>query len=211
MAQSHGSKSVATEKGPETRQRTGLLEKMHSTIQTLSWESHKQSTETMKELDLTLPQGVVLLTLFSLGNRAKMSELIELIQISGGTLTGIVDRLITAGLVARERDEVDRRVVYVSLTEAGVLKVQAVQRANRTKLDLALAGFSNQELEQFIALLKKFVAAANGSPEAPAEYPDLLKSYEMTLAENLPSSSPGRMSEKDLPGKPLASKEKRYD
>ena len=148
---------------------------MHVTIQTLSWESHRQSSDTMKQLDLTLPQGVVLLTLFGLGNRAKMSELVELIQISGGTLTGIVDRLITAGLVARERDEADRRVVYVYLTEAGTHKVQAVQQANRAKIDLAVAGFSNQELEQFITLLKKFVTAASGLPENAPEYPELLK------------------------------------
>ena len=115
---------MTTDKKLENDQRNQLLEIIHNTLQNLAWENHKRSTELLKELDLTLPQGVVLGTLSGLGSRAKMSELIELIQISGGTLTGIVDRLITAGLVARERDEADRRVVYVSLTEAGTMKIQ---------------------------------------------------------------------------------------
>jgi hypothetical protein len=118
--------------------------------------------------------------------------------------------------VARERDEADRRVVYVSLTEAGAVKVQAVQQAHRVQLDQATAGFSNQELEQFITLLKKFVAATNVSPEAFSEYPELLKSYDLALAESLLPTGPGQpkvgsMHEKDLPGKPLVSKEKSYD
>lgn len=207
---------MATDKKLESSRRNRLLEIMYITVQTLSWESHKQSTVIMKELELTLPQGLVLLTLHGLGGRAKMSELIELIQISGGTLTGIVDRLITAGLVARERDETDRRVVYVSLSEAGAGKVQAVQQAHRVQLDRATTGFSNQDLEQFVTLLKKFVAAADASLDVLSEYPELLKSFDLALAESLLPTGPvqpkvGSMHEKDLPGKPLVSKEKSYD
>ncbi len=175
---------MGTNNLPDHRQRARLLETMYTTIQTLSWESHKQSTGIMKELDLTLPQGLALLTLESLGSRAKMSELIELIQISGGTLTGIVDRLIAAGLVARQRDEEDRRVVYVSLTEAGAKKVQAVQQAHKLQLDLATAGFSNRELEQFNGLLKKFVEAASVPPGSLNNYPEYARLYDLTLAEN---------------------------
>jgi len=207
---------VTTDKKLENDQRNQLLEIIHNTLQNLAWENHKRSTELLKELDLTLPQGVVLGTLSGLGSRAKMSELIELIQISGGTLTGIVDRLITAGLVARERDEADRRVVYVSLTEAGTMKIQAVQQANRGQLNLWMTGFSNQELELFNTLLKKFVSAANSPPEDLPEYPELLKSYDLTGAESLRPTGPGQpevgnMNEKDLPDKPLVSKEKSYD
>jgi DNA-binding MarR family transcriptional regulator len=199
---------LATNNLPEHHQRARLLEIMYITIQTLSWESHKQSTDIMKELDLTLPQGLALLTLHGLGNRAKMSELIELIQISGGTLTGIVDRLITAGLVARERDETDRRVVYVSLTEAGAKKVQAVQHTHRVQLDRATAGFSNHELAQFNDLLTKFVAATPVPPEAFQNYPEFTRSYDLTLAESSSQPAPGlpglkNPGDKDLSGKPL--------
>src|ERR1700712_4789515 len=98
-----------------TSQRNQLLETLYTTFQVLSWESQKQASDVMESFGLTLPQGVVLWTLDSYGGRAKMSDLIKVIQISGGTLTGIVDRLIAAELVSRERVEVDRRVVYVFL------------------------------------------------------------------------------------------------
>lgn len=199
---------MATNNLPDHNRRTRLLETMFTTIQSLSWESHKQSTGIMKELDLTLPQGLVLLTLYSLGSRAKMSELIELLQISGGTLTGIVDRLISAGLVARERDEIDRRVVYVSLTESGAKKVQAVLNTHKVQLDRATAGFTNHELEQFNCLLKKFVAAASVPPGALPNYPEYARLYDLTLAENPAQDGPGQPkiiepSVKDLSGKHL--------
>ena len=195
---------MATKETPDHSQRIRLLETMYTTIQTLSWESQKQSTVIMKELDLTLPQGFVLLTLDGLGSRAKMSELIELIQISGGTLTGIVDRLITAGLVARERDEADRRVVYVSLTESGVRKVQAIQRTHKAQLDMATAGFSNPELEQFIGFLKKFVGATPVPPEVLENYPHFNRPHDLSPAK-MKTDHPQveTASKKNLSGKPL--------
>jgi MarR family transcriptional regulator, organic hydroperoxide resistance regulator len=161
---------VEFESESNDRQRSRLLEKMYTTIQVLSWENHKHASEVMERLGLTLPQGIVLLTLDSFGGRAKMNDLIKVIQISGGTLTGIVDRLIRAGIVRRERDEADRRVVYVQLSEAGERNVQAIQYAHKVQLDLATSVFSNRELEQFNSLLTRFIQTAGVSPEVVQNY-----------------------------------------
>jgi MarR family transcriptional regulator, organic hydroperoxide resistance regulator len=161
---------VQFESESNDRQRSRLLEKMYTTIQVLSWENHRYASEVMEKLGLTLPQGIVLLTLDSFGGRAKMSDLIKVIQISGGTLTGIVDRLIRAGIVRRERDETDRRVVYVQLSEAGERNVQAIQYAHKVQLDLATSVFSNRELEQFNSLLTRFIQTAGVSPEVVQNY-----------------------------------------
>lgn len=162
-------------KEPDDRQRGQLLETMYTTIQVLSWESQKQATAIMDSFGLTLPQGIVLLTLDSLGGRAKMSELVKLIQISGGTLTGIVDRLIAADLLQRERIETDRRVVFVSLTEAGQEKLEAMRHYQRVHLEMATASFNNAELEQFNTLLTKFLQAAGVTPEMVQNYNNYAK------------------------------------
>ena len=162
-------------KEPDDSQRRQLLETMYTTIQVLSWESQKQATAIMDSFGLTLPQGIVLLTLDSLGGRAKMSELIKMIQISGGTLTGIVDRLIAADLLERERVEIDRRVVYVSLTGAGQEKLRTIRRYQKDQLDLATSIFNNKELEQFNALLTRFLQAAGVSPEVVQNYNNYAK------------------------------------
>jgi DNA-binding MarR family transcriptional regulator len=47
------------------------------------------------------------------------SEIARDVSLSFGTITGIIDRLLARQLVRRERTSRDRRVVTVSLTEAG--------------------------------------------------------------------------------------------
>ena len=41
------------------------------------------------------------------------------VQVSPSTVIGILDRLEAKGLIQRERDREDRRLVQVSLTEPG--------------------------------------------------------------------------------------------
>ncbi len=51
--------------------------------------------------------------------------LIEETLVSSGTMTNRIDRLVAAGLVEREADSRDRRVVRVRLTAAGKIAVDA--------------------------------------------------------------------------------------
>jgi DNA-binding MarR family transcriptional regulator len=48
-----------------------------------------------------------------------MNRLAELLDVSQASATGIVDRMEQRGLVARERDGEDRRVIHVVLTAQG--------------------------------------------------------------------------------------------
>jgi DNA-binding MarR family transcriptional regulator len=63
-----------------------------------------------------------------------MSDLADRLQVSAGSLTTMVNRLIEAGVVDRTRSQLDRRVVMVKLNEAGEDLVQA----NRQKFVLNL-------------------------------------------------------------------------
>lgn len=47
------------------------------------------------------------------------SELADRLGVEGATMVAMIDRLVKAGLVAREISSTDRRVRYVMLTEAG--------------------------------------------------------------------------------------------
>ncbi|HBK85950.1 MAG TPA: hypothetical protein DDZ53_07975 [Firmicutes bacterium] len=64
----------------------------------------------------------------------RMSDLADRLQVSAGSLTTMVNRLIEAGVVDRTRSQLDRRVVMVKLNEAGEDLVQA----NRQKFVLNL-------------------------------------------------------------------------
>lgn len=51
--------------------------------------------------------------------RASISEIAEFLQEKHNSVVGLVDRAVEGGLVQRAEDEMDRRVVVVSLTDRG--------------------------------------------------------------------------------------------
>lgn len=72
----------------------------------------------LAEHDCTLPTWAVL-RYVAIHPGLSQVELASCIGIEGPTLTRHLDRLCAEGLVARQRDERDRRVIRVSLTAAG--------------------------------------------------------------------------------------------
>jgi MarR family transcriptional regulator, 2-MHQ and catechol-resistance regulon repressor len=68
--------------------------------------------------NLTLSQFAALEALLHRGSMCQ-SELAAKLLKSGGNITLVVDNLVKAGLVTRQRDEQDRRFITVSLTEKG--------------------------------------------------------------------------------------------
>jgi DNA-binding MarR family transcriptional regulator len=71
------------------------------------------------EFDSTLPRFDVLAALYRERDGMRMSELSKSLMVSNGNVTGIVDRLVSEGLVVRVPVENDRRASIVRLTEAG--------------------------------------------------------------------------------------------
>ena len=75
--------------------------------------------------ELTYSQFAVLEALYHIGPMTA-GEVSQKVLKSGGNLTLVIDNLERDGLVRRERDAKDRRVIHVHLTEAGKGKVEAV-------------------------------------------------------------------------------------
>src|SRR5215212_7396907 len=70
-------------------------------------------------IDLSLSQLHLLGGLEAAGQPLGVGELAHAAELSVPTVTRMVDGLVRRGIVARERDACDRRVVHVSLTDPG--------------------------------------------------------------------------------------------
>lgn len=70
------------------------------------------------QLDLTMSQLKVVLLLF-LSEPVRMSDIASALGVSLATATGVVDRLVERGIVLRESDPEDRRVVLCRLSDKG--------------------------------------------------------------------------------------------
>ena len=80
--------------------------------------SHKKLEEDLKKLGLTPPQFYVLATIGYAGG-LPFGEIGSKMMVTVSNLTGIVDRLEEKKLASHKRDENDRRVVHVVMTEKG--------------------------------------------------------------------------------------------
>ena len=81
------------------------------------------SQKLMKEAALTGPQLLVMQAIEKEGSPST-STLARHIAVSQATMTRIIDRLERAGLVRRDKSTTDKRVVNISLTDAGRAKLE---------------------------------------------------------------------------------------
>ena len=72
----------------------------------------------LEPLGLTYPQYLVLLTLWE-EEGLPLKAIGERLGLDSGTLTPLLRRMATAGLVTRDRDGADERVVRIHLTAKG--------------------------------------------------------------------------------------------
>ena len=72
----------------------------------------------LEPLGLTYPQFLVMLALYEATPRT-VGEVGQELGMDNGTLTPLLKRLESAGLVTRTRDQQDERRVLIELTEAG--------------------------------------------------------------------------------------------
>src|SRR5512145_2317585 len=104
--------------------------------------------------DITPSQFAVLEALYHLGSMTQ-GEVSTKVLKSGSNMTTVIDNLERDGLVKRERDAKDRRVINVHLTEAGSGKVEAVFPGHVAALVEEFSVLSAKEQEQFGELCKK--------------------------------------------------------
>jgi len=98
------------------------------------------------------------------GGPRRMSALAECAETSQTSLTGIVDRLEDRGLVVRSRSAEDRRVVDVSLSEAGRQELFQRRVLFVARLENVLSPLDAEERAEFLMLLRKLTDA----PSDPA-------------------------------------------
>ena len=84
-----------------------------------------------------------------------MSELAVALKVTMGTVTTMVNKLIRKGYMERNRSEVDRRIVHVSLTVRGKLAYRVHEKFHLDMVNMTLNGFTNEEKEILTIALDK--------------------------------------------------------
>jgi DNA-binding MarR family transcriptional regulator len=122
----------------------------------------------LEPMGLTHPQYLVMLALWERSPRS-VKDLSAALALDPGTLSPLLKRLESAGLVTRRRDPSDERVLAVTLTDAG-----RRLRAEAEKVPPAIVarlGMDIPELETLHAALTRLITAARDVPGPDRDLP----------------------------------------
>jgi DNA-binding MarR family transcriptional regulator len=111
--------------------------------------------------------------------RMTAGRLAELTGLTSGAITGVIDRLEKAGFVRRERDESDRRKVFIAPVPERIREIgrfyEAMQRAmhrqsegySEAELKLLLR-YATESYQSILGATNELKAMIEGSPKAKA-------------------------------------------
>jgi MarR family transcriptional regulator for hemolysin len=136
------------EQGPPRHEPIGLY------IQRVAKELNRSFDAALGEVGGNVPTWLILLSLKS-GRPETQRQLADAVGIRGATLTHHLEGLERNGLVARERDPLNRRVQKVALTPTGEEAFERMRGAALAFDGQLREGFSDNELETLRTLLGK--------------------------------------------------------
>ncbi|MDB5077502.1 MAG: putative MarR family transcriptional regulator [Chloroflexi bacterium] len=115
-------------------------------LNALLWpETYDQPWLTWMDLDLTMPQFKLLLLIASCQG-LRVGDLAQRLGVTPPTVTTILDRLVEHGLVRREDDPVDRRLVIARLTAEGMRLLQRLNVHAGTEIAECMDDLSPEDL-----------------------------------------------------------------
>jgi MarR family transcriptional regulator, organic hydroperoxide resistance regulator len=121
----------------------------------LSGELQKRMDVFVRPFDLTMQRMAVLLVLFFSDQQLSPSELGERLFVTRGNMTGLIEGLVSEGLVHRVRRANDRRAHDLELTERGLALVEEYIPHHRRALAGLLGALDATESIQLAKLLHK--------------------------------------------------------
>lgn len=148
-----------------------LLRSIRRIVRRITIHSRALATE----VGLTVPQ---LLCLKAIGDavpgRMTVAELAKQVSLSPTTTSRIVERLVRAGLVARDRSEDDRRRVQLSLTPTGARRHRELPRPLQERFLERLERLPPAEQERLLRALSEILVMmdAENVDAAPLLVPD---------------------------------------
>ena len=161
----------------------------------------------LEELGTDTPTLDVLAALRGSGApyRLRTSEIEAASPVTAGAITRRLDRLQARGLVSRERDRRDKRVIHVSLTGKGRDLIDGILAGLMEKESRFLTPFSERERETLERLLTRWLRWLDENARKPPG-----KELSEMSAHQTRLSSEGRLASA-LPGNVVLPKDVRFD
>ena len=112
------------------------------------------------QFDVTFPRFDMMAQLDKNQAGMTLGELSKRMMVTNGNVTGLVERLVTEGLLDRRPSPNDRRAQIVSLTAEGRRAFRTMARANEDWIAEIFSGLTAAEMDELMRLLGRAKASA---------------------------------------------------
>ncbi len=107
--------------------------------------------------NISIPQ-YTLLSFLSQSSGITMSRLAELMEHTSPATTGLVDRLVTSGLVERFGNPTDRRQVLVKITDKGRELVEKIKATIVTKILQIAQDLNGDDIQAWLRIYRTIIS-----------------------------------------------------
>lgn len=133
------------------------------------WKSHDTPSSLSQESGAGLEMSTVLVTDavhrgMRDGEHPSVADIADRLDVTHSTASRLVDRAVTAGMIARSRADTDHRRVTLALTTDGAVLVRQSVQFRADYLQRLLADWSASDIATFAALLARFATSARNQP-----------------------------------------------
>jgi DNA-binding MarR family transcriptional regulator len=134
-----------------------IIQELIDRYVSVSFDVNKKAESLIKgqiEEDLTVDQHYIIRYIQN-SKECTSSELAEAFDVNKSAITAIINRLADRGLIERTRDEKDRRVVYLTLSDKGIDLHHKTQEKVHLLVESFITQFDESEITAFINTYEK--------------------------------------------------------
>ncbi|MFA5437003.1 MAG: MarR family transcriptional regulator [Candidatus Omnitrophota bacterium] len=122
--------------------------------------AHMQPQEIYKG-KVTLAQ-ILILQHLNMQDSVKMTDIARFMKVSTAAVTGIVDRLVKSGYVARIFDQRDRRIIRAQITPKGLVLMKKVASERRKMVIEIFGRVSKRDRQDYLRVLMRIKGMLSG-------------------------------------------------
>ncbi|OXM14018.1 MarR family winged helix-turn-helix transcriptional regulator [Paenibacillus herberti] len=130
------------------------IKRFHLAAQAFMQTMELSMQETIKESGMTRTQLLVL-HLIKKHAPCKLAVIAEKMEAKPSAITVMMDRLENGGYVRRRHDTVDRRAIFVEITEEGEKVMQWMRQQKEKMIGVHLSKLTAEELHTITLILEK--------------------------------------------------------
>ncbi|MEW6724685.1 MAG: MarR family transcriptional regulator [Bacillota bacterium] len=131
-----------------------IVEELEVLLRRVNRIVKKRGREILANYDITPPQFDALQVLINNGE-ITMGELCDRLYLACSTATDLIDRMERNGYIERQRDQNDRRVIRLKVTEAGHDIISEVMKTRKEYLATILEHLEEKDKEQMVHALSQ--------------------------------------------------------